>query len=124
MIKVTIQLKSEEISNAKKAGKPISADVSPGSAIKEIYASGGIRAFYRGLDSALMRQVFYTTTRLGVYKTVFEEVKRRNKLEGRNDLSFGQKALCASFAGFVGSLVGNPADLILIRIQADSRLPV
>lgn len=40
------------------------------------------------------------------------------------ELSFGQKAICGSFAGFVGSLVGNPADLILIRIQADSRLPV
>ena len=28
------------------------------------------------------------------------------------------------FAGFVGSLVGNPADLILVRIQADGRLPL
>ncbi len=27
-------------------------------------------------------------------------------------------------AGFLGSLVGNPADLILIRLQADSSLPV
>lgn len=27
------------------------------------------------------------------------------------------------FAGFVGSLVGNPADLILVRMQADKRLP-
>jgi len=42
----------------------------------------------------------------------------------QDELSFAQKALCAGFAGFIGSLVGNPADLILIRIQADSRLPV
>lgn len=27
-------------------------------------------------------------------------------------------------AGFVGSLVGNPADLALIRMQADARLPL
>lgn len=40
------------------------------------------------------------------------------------DLTFFQKAYCASFAGFVGSLVGNPADLALIRMQADSRLPL
>ncbi len=39
------------------------------------------------------------------------------------DLTFFQKAYCASFAGFVGSLVGNPADLALIRMQADARLP-
>ena len=40
------------------------------------------------------------------------------------DLNFFQKAYCASFAGFVGSLVGNPADLALVRMQADSRLPM
>jgi solute carrier family 25 oxoglutarate transporter 11 len=38
-------------------------------------------------------------------------------------LSFAQKAGCASFAGFIGSLVGNPADLVLVRMQADKRLP-
>jgi hypothetical protein len=27
-------------------------------------------------------------------------------------------------AGFVGSLVGNPADLALVRMQADARLPL
>lgn len=27
------------------------------------------------------------------------------------------------FAGFIGSLVGNPADLALVRMQADARLP-
>lgn len=40
------------------------------------------------------------------------------------DLTFFQKAYCASFAGFVGALVGNPADLALIRMQADARLPL
>jgi solute carrier family 25 oxoglutarate transporter 11 len=39
-------------------------------------------------------------------------------------LSFFQKAYSALIAGFVGSLVGNPADLALIRMQADSRLPL
>ncbi len=40
------------------------------------------------------------------------------------ELSFLQKAACSSFAGFIGSLVGNPADLSLVRMQADARLPV
>ena len=82
------------------------------------------------IDSALARQIFYTTTRLGVYKTITEEVKRKNQAEGRSkisvkidELSFFQKAYCASFAGFIGSLVGNPPDLALVRMQADSRLP-
>lgn len=41
----------------------------------------------------------------------------------KDELSFVQKASCASFAGFIGSLVGNPADLALVRMQADARLP-
>lgn len=39
-------------------------------------------------------------------------------------MSFFQKAYSALIAGFVGSLVGNPADLALIRMQADARLPL
>ena len=38
-------------------------------------------------------------------------------------MTFFQKAYCALIAGFIGSLVGNPADLALIRMQADARLP-
>ena len=38
-------------------------------------------------------------------------------------MTFFQKAWTASFAGFVGSLVGNPADVALVRMQADARLP-
>lgn len=48
MIKVTIQLKSEEIAVAKKAGKEISGDVSFTGAIRDIYKSGGIKSFYKG----------------------------------------------------------------------------
>ena len=39
-------------------------------------------------------------------------------------MSFFQKAYSAIIAGFIGSLVGNPADLALVRMQADARLPV
>jgi solute carrier family 25 oxoglutarate transporter 11 len=32
--------------------------------------------------------------------------------------------LCAGIAGFFGALLANPADLALIRMQADSQLPI
>jgi len=35
-----------------------------------------------------------------------------------------KKSLCAVIAGFTGAIVGNPADLALIRMQADGTLPV
>jgi solute carrier family 25 oxoglutarate transporter 11 len=34
-----------------------------------------------------------------------------------------EKSFCAATAGFIGSVVGNPADLSLIRMQNDTTLP-
>ncbi len=58
MIKVRIQLKSEA-----KAG-----NLSPFAIAKEIHANeGGMKGFYKGIDSALLRQAVYATLRLGIY---------------------------------------------------------
>jgi solute carrier family 25 oxoglutarate transporter 11 len=133
MIKIIIQLKSEELARTKQQGS-----VSFFSALRDIYSSEGIKGFYRGylicnfsIDSALARQIFYTTTRMGVYKTLTEYVQDQNKAAGistcsinKDSLSLFQKAYSASIAGFVGSIVGNPADLSLVRMQADNQLPV
>lgn len=49
-----------------------------------------------------------------------------NKAVEANDgkpLPLYQKALCGLTAGAIGACVGNPADLALIRMQADATLP-
>lgn len=46
--------------------------------MNDVMTRDGIRGFYRGLDSAVTRQLFYATTRLGMYKTLTAEVGRRN----------------------------------------------
>lgn len=38
-------------------------------------------------------------------------------------MSFGQKGIASLTAGGIASFIGNPCDLILIRMQADSTLP-
>jgi len=43
---------------------------------------------------------------------------------GGENLSFAQKGMCSLTAGGLGALVGTPADMILIRMQADATLPV
>lgn len=67
-----------------------------------------------------MRQAFYTTTRFGVFLNLSEYLKQKNK--GAN-LPLYQKMLASLAAGGIGSFVGCPADLILIRMQADTMLP-
>lgn len=81
----------------------------------------GWKAFYSGLDSALIRQCVYGTTRLGLYRTLSDWAKEQRKVV---ILPFELKATFAAFAGAAGALVCNPADLTLVRMQADRRLPV
>ena len=110
MVKVRIQLRSEG-----------GGSTSPISVAKEIYGIGGIKEFYRGLDSALLRQVVYGTLRLGIYFNLTEYVK--NEKNGGENLSALQRAGCSMTAGSLGSFVGNPCDLALVRMQADTVLP-
>ncbi|EFJ08876.1 hypothetical protein SELMODRAFT_130994 [Selaginella moellendorffii] len=87
---------------------------------KSLYAREGLGAFYKGLSAGLLRQATYTTARLGSFRVL------TNKATAANDgkpLPLYQKAFCGLTAGAIGACVGSPADLALIRMQADSTLP-
>merc|ERR1712024_322126 len=79
----------------------------------------GLMAFYKGLDAGLTRQVVYTGARLGLFDKFTEMVKKPGQ-----KLSFVENAGCALGAGGIAALIGNPADLALIRMQADSMKPI
>lgn len=81
-----------------------------------------MKGFYKGIDSAYMRQAVYTTARFGLFLNLSDYVKQNKN--GGNNLTFAQKGACSLTAGGLASIVGNPADLILIRMQTDSLLPV
>jgi solute carrier family 25 oxoglutarate transporter 11 len=70
---------------------------------------------YQGLSAALLRQATYGTVRLGLYTQLCDEYKAR-----RGELSFSSKAGCAAAAGCAGVFVGNPIDVCLVRLQADT----
>ncbi|WVZ23799.1 hypothetical protein V8G54_002343 [Vigna mungo] len=80
----------------------------------------GVAAFYKGLSAGLLRQATYTTARLGSFKILTNKAIEAN--EGK-PLPLYQKALCGLTAGAIGATVGSPADLALIRMQADATLP-
>lgn len=109
MVKVRIQLGSES-----------GGSTSPFVVARQVMSEGGIKSFYKGIDSAILRQVVYGTLRLGIFFNMTESMKKKN---GGKNISAGQKALASIVAGGLGSFVGNPADLVLVRMQADSTLP-
>lgn len=110
-VKVRIQILGESLSKASHG---------PVAVARKLIAEEGFLSLYRGLDSGLMRQATYTTVRLGIYRSLFN--KREEHYGG--PIPFSEKIAITMFAGFVGSVVGNPSDLALVRFQSDQTLPV
>ncbi|XP_070523559.1 mitochondrial 2-oxoglutarate/malate carrier protein [Cardiocondyla obscurior] len=80
--------------------------------------TSGVCGFYVGLSAALLRQMTYTTSRLGIYTTLLDIREQQfGYLNYVTMISLGM------IAGAMGSFIGTPSDLILIRMVADSNLP-
>jgi solute carrier family 25 (mitochondrial oxoglutarate transporter), member 11 len=67
-----------------------------------------------------MRQAVYGTARMGLYFNISEYFKAQRNGE---NISFAEKTAASFIAGALGSFIGNPCDLCLVRFQADSTLP-
>ncbi|KAF0467809.1 protein serine/threonine kinase [Gigaspora margarita] len=74
---------------------------------------------YNGLSASILRQVTYSTMRFGVY----DKLKMLLSNNGEN-LSFVKKVICAAVSGSIGGAFGTPADLVMVRMQNDAKLPL
>ncbi|KAL3862102.1 hypothetical protein ACJMK2_008095 [Sinanodonta woodiana] len=88
-------------------------------AIKSILKNEGFKGMYTGLSAGLLRQASYTTVRLGIYTSLFEKFSK-----GGKPPNFFMKAGIGITAGGIGAFVGTPAEVALIRMTADGRLPL
>lgn len=113
MVKVRLQLLGESATAKGVSRSPIVM-------ARTIIQENGFLSLYTGLSAGLIRQLTYTTARLGFFR-VFSDY-----LKGDSDkpLSLPAKAGCGLTAGAIAALFGNPADLSLIRLQADKTLPL
>ncbi|KAK9843706.1 hypothetical protein WJX81_003189 [Elliptochloris bilobata] len=98
----------------------LGAHGSPITVAKDIIAKEGFGGLYCGLSAGLLRQATYTTARLGIFNNISTYLKKAN--DGK-PLPLWQKAAAGLTAGGLGALVGSPADLTLIRMQADATMP-
>uniref|UniRef100_T1JNF0 Mitochondrial 2-oxoglutarate/malate carrier protein n=1 Tax=Strigamia maritima TaxID=126957 RepID=T1JNF0_STRMM len=88
--------------------------------IASVIKNEGITGIYAGLSAGLLRQASYTTTRLGIYTWLFE---LSSGSDGKPP-GFFMKAGLGMVAGAIGAFVGTPAEVALIRMTADGRLPI
>jgi solute carrier family 25 oxoglutarate transporter 11 len=115
MIKVRIQLAGEGTASGPKA--------TPLSVTRQIISSGRARDLYTGLSAGLLRQAVYTTARLGFFDTFMGSLAARAKEKGKQ-VGFSERATAGLTAGGLAAMLGNPADLALIRMQSDGLKPL
>jgi hypothetical protein len=80
--------------------------------IKVIAAEEGVTAFWKGIGAAWMREASYTSLRLGLYAPI------KSVMGVTNDSSFFMKFTAGSLAGAIGSVVGNPFDVLKTQMMA------
>ena len=78
--------------------------------IQQIAKQEGVPAFWKGIGAAWMRESSYTSLRLGLYAPIKEI------MNVKKDSSFFMKFTAGSLAGAIGSLAGNPFDVLKTRM--------
>jgi solute carrier family 25 oxoglutarate transporter 11 len=114
MVKVRLQLAGE---GARTGPRPSALGIT-----REIIASGRVLDLYTGISAGLLRQAVYTTARLGFFDTFIGLLNTRAAEAGRK-VTFAERAGAGLTAGGLAAMIGNPADLSLIRMQADGLKP-
>lgn len=82
----------------------------------------GVAALFSGVSATILRQLLYSTTRMGLYEVLKEKWSEPNSAGGTT-MPLTRKIAAGLVAGGIGAAVGNPADVSMVRMQADGRLP-
>ncbi|KAF7829996.1 mitochondrial uncoupling protein 5-like [Senna tora] len=96
-----------------------SARPGPISIAAQIVRSEGVAALFSGVSATVLRQTLYSTTRMGLY----DVLKQKWTHPEQGNISLPRKIAAGLIAGGIGAAVGNPADVAMVRMQADGRLP-
>ncbi|KAM7261983.1 hypothetical protein ACFE04_021060 [Oxalis oulophora] len=121
LIKVRMQLQGEASPNtaATQSLRP-PPRVGPIGIGVRIIQQEGVAALFSGVSATILRQTLYSTTRMGLY----DIMKEKWSDPTTRNISLTRKILAGLIAGGIGAAVGNPADVAMVRMQADGRLPL
>jgi solute carrier family 25 oxoglutarate transporter 11 len=87
----------------------------------KILAEEGPKGLYAGLSASLTRQATYGTARIGLQAAFSKALQDRN---GGRPIPLWQKFISSFCSGAIASSIGNPFDVALVRMHADSTKPV
>lgn len=112
LLKVRLQIQGEGAAGA--GGQTLGMAGMTGHIVK----TEGVTGLYKGLTATLLRQFFYSGVRFGVYEMVKDALH-----SGKGSTPLWVSASAGIVGGACGAIAGQPAELSLVRMQADSKLP-
>ncbi|CAI7745336.1 unnamed protein product [Closterium sp. NIES-54] len=121
LLKVRMQLLGEGSAKAT-AG----ATGAPGGALRvaaEVMRENGVKGLFTGVSATMMRQILYSATRMGIYDILKHKMEEQPHM-APGGLPMYKKVGAGLLSGAIGAAVGNPADMAMVRMQADGRLPL
>jgi len=112
VIRVQMQTEGAGYENAVDCGKQVVA------------REGIVKGLYAGISAAYLRQWLYGSCRIGIYAFLLEQAQQNNIVAGlpKNQIAFGSKLLMGMTSGGIGSFIGTPSELALVRMSNDSKL--
>ncbi|CAM8989425.1 unnamed protein product [Rhodiola kirilowii] len=93
--------------------------IGPVATAVQIVQKQGFTGLFSGVSATVLRQTLYSTTRMGLYdimKTKWTDPETKV-------MPLTHKIGAGLIAGAIGAACGNPADVAMVRMQADGRLP-
>ena len=100
------------------------ASMNPGAAPKpfvayasELIATEGVSSLYAGLGAGCLRQIFYATSRYGLFETF------RDAAAKYRETDFAQRFTLASVAGGCAAFISSPVEVCLVRMSNDAAQP-
>eukprot|EP00931_Biecheleriopsis_adriatica_P063846 TRINITY_DN38740_c0_g1_i1.p1 TRINITY_DN38740_c0_g1~~TRINITY_DN38740_c0_g1_i1.p1 ORF type:complete len:295 (+),score=67.92 TRINITY_DN38740_c0_g1_i1:55-939(+) len=95
-------------------GKQLSFLAFASQSIKE----SGFGSLYKGLDAGIWRQIFYASSRYGLFQIFRDEMAKRREMD------VFARLFCATAAGGLAALISCPCEVSLVRLSNDATLPV
>ena len=85
--------------------------------IKHMIKNEGVGSFWKGIQAAWLREASYTSVKLGGYLPIRNAI---NQISPGNESSFVLKFCAGSMSGSLGSIIGNPFDVMKTKMMANT----
>lgn len=121
---ITDHLKAHPLDQAKYRMQVLRSSTPLLQTLTHFAARDGILSLWRGLSASILRQSTYSTARFGLYTVLSRSAQKyASPNDPKKPLSTAWTVACAGAAGGLAGLLGNPTEVVLVRMCADGARP-